>query len=123
MIRRLTTERRQFTRANRVMSVQHRLFKRNGKKINDQWHLSASQNMCINGVLFGSDVPYLVNDIVELRVVMSGVLDIFTGLGRVVRVDKKKLGAFYLIAVCLDSFRKTRTARKKKITKRILPGV
>jgi len=100
------------------MSVQHRLFKRNGKKINDSWHLSATQDMCASGLLFGSDFQYLADDTVELRVVMCGALDIFNGLGRVVRVDKKSLGAFCLVAVCLESSAKTKNLGKKKITRR-----
>jgi len=118
MIRRSVAERRKSLRARRVMSVSHRLFKRNGKKINNPWHLSATQDMCANGLLFGSNVPYQVNDIVELQVVMAGVLDIFNGLGRVVRVDKKSLGAFYLVAVCLESSPKMKNSGKKKITRR-----
>ena len=118
MIRRLTTERRKFIRAKRVLSVQHRLFQRNGKKISDSWHLSATQDMCANGLLFGSNVPYQVSDIVELQVVMAGVLDIFNGLGRVVRVDKKSLGAFYLVAVCLESSPKSKNSGRKKSTRR-----
>jgi hypothetical protein len=98
------------------MSVQHRLFKRNGKKINDSWHLSATQDMCANGLLFGSDFQYLADDTVELRVVMCGALNIFNGRGRVVRVDKKISGAFYLVAVCLES-----SARPKRDSRRKLP--
>jgi len=118
MIRRSAAERRKSLRARRVMSVSHRLFKRNSTKINNPWHLSATQDMCAGGLLFGSNVPYQVNDIVELQVVMAGVLDIFNGFGRVVRVDKKSLGAFYLVAVCLESAQKTKNSGKKKITRR-----
>jgi len=117
MIRRLAPERRKSLRARRVMSVQHRLFKRNGKKISDSWHLSATQDMCANGLLFGSDFQYLADDTVELRVVMAGALDIFNGLGRVVRVDKKISGAFCLVAVCLESSANTKNLGKKKITR------
>lgn len=51
------------------------------------------------GLSFLSDTPYQIDDVLELHVVMSGILDIFKGYGQVVRVEKKETGAFYLIAI------------------------
>jgi len=94
-------ERRQSIRAKRILSIQFRLGK---SKVKDNdtdksWHLSTTYDMSVLGLSFLSEVPYYVDDTLELHVVMSGVLDIFKGYGKVVRVERKESAAFYLIAV------------------------
>ena len=92
-------ERRQAVRAKRILSIQYRLAKSKSKDSDKSWHLSTTYDMSVLGLSFLSEVPYSVDDILELHVVMSGVLDIFKGSGKVVRVDRKESAAFYLIAV------------------------
>lgn len=95
-------ERRKHVRAKRILSIHHRLHKRKGKFQNDtwHWHLSNTHNMSVGGLLFFSDVPYLVGDVIELEVVMSGVLNVFKGFGKVLRVEQKNpRAAYYSIAV------------------------
>ena len=91
-------ERRDSIRAQRIITVRHRLVKRNGRKANSMWQLSTTENMSLSGALFISAIPYHAADVVELQVVMSGVLDIFNGYGKVVRVSRNK-GGYYLIGV------------------------
>ncbi len=79
-------ERRCALRANRVVAIQHRLIKRHSKKLDSSWSLSTTQNMSISGMLFLSDKPYKVGDVVEVSVVMSGIIDIVKGSAQVVRV-------------------------------------
>ena len=99
MIKKIGAERRKFPRAKRVMFVQHRIYRRRGKKIMDKWHISTTENMSITGLLFASDVVYRHKDLIELKIVMSGALDIYSGYGEVVRIDRKKHGAIYYVAV------------------------
>ena len=91
-------KRRGSIRAKRIITVRFRLYKRLGKKVQSMWQLSTTENMSVSGLLFVSAIPFVKDDIVELQVVMSGVLDIFKGYGRVVRVEKQK-GEYYHIAV------------------------
>ena len=102
-------ERRAFVRAKRVLCVNHRL--NQAKKRNDDsaWCLSATHDMSFNGISFYSDCEYKKGDVLELHVLMSGILDIFKGYAEVVRVNKKKNGAYFFIAV--------RLLEKKKATK------
>ncbi len=79
-------ERRKGERVNRVVAVRHRLVKRAGKKDPSEWSLSTTRNMSYSGLLFLSQVPYRKDDIVELQVVMSGIIDIFHGQAQVMRI-------------------------------------
>ena len=92
-------ERRKYIRAKRVLSIQHRLYKRRGKLVKDSWHLSTTENMSVNGLLFSSPVSYHKGDMIELEVVMSGILSVFKGQAKVLRAEERRLGAYYVIAV------------------------
>ena len=92
-------ERRQAIRAKRILSIQFRLAKSKFRDSDKSWHLSTTYDMSVLGLSFLSEVPFSVEDTLELHVVMSGVLDIFKGYGKVVRVERKESAAFYLIAV------------------------
>lgn len=91
-------ERRDSVRAKRIVTVRHRIVEHNGKKVDAMWQLSTTENMSLSGLLFVSAMAYHVGDIIELQVVMSGVLDIFNGYGKVIRTTRNK-GGYYLIAV------------------------
>ncbi len=99
MVKSMVEERRQFVRAKRILSVRHRLHQRKGKQMHEFWYLSTTEDMSLNGLLFTSAMPYQRGDIIEIEIVMSGVLDIFRGYGKVVRVTKKESGAFFKVAV------------------------
>ena len=106
-------ERRQAVRAKRILSIQYRLAKSKFKDCDKSWHLSTTYDMSVLGLSFLSEVPYYVDDSLELNVVMSGVLDIFKGYGKVMRVERKESAAFYLIAVKFVE-NKMVTERKQK---------
>lgn len=91
-------DRRDSVRATRIITVRHRLVKHKGKKRESMWQLSTTENMSLSGLLFVSALPYETNDVVELQVVMSGVLDIFNGFGQVMRSSRNK-GGYYQIGV------------------------
>ena len=112
MVKESGIERRVSVRAKRILSIRHRLHKRNGKIFSDEpWYLSTTENMSASGVLFVSAAKYAAGDIVELHIVMSGILDIFRGYGEVVRTEQKPEAAFYMIAVSYTSLK----PRKRKI--------
>ncbi len=89
-------DRRDSVRVKRIVTVRHRLFKREGKKREDIWQLATTEDMSYSGLLFSSALPYKIEDIVELQVVMSGVLYLFNGYGKVVRMVREKGGTFHV---------------------------
>ena len=109
-------ERRISPRAKRIVTVRHRLFKRNGKKAAVNWMLSTTENMSATGLLFNSPVGYKISDVVEVQVVMSGILDIFNGFGKVVRVETKRGGYFY-IAIHYVGLKPRRRSAKTLVAK------
>ena len=114
-------ERRQYERANRILSIRHRLHKRNGKLFHEPWYFSMTQNMSYNGILFSSSAVYKLDDTLELEVVLSGVLDIFKGYGKVIRVLKKESGVFYSTAVELVDLKINGRNGKKGISSKRHP--
>jgi len=114
MVKQLTAERRKALRARRILSIQYRMVKSRYKDGDTQWHLSTTHDMSLLGLAFLSDVPYAIDDALELHVVMSGILDIYKGYGKVVRVERKTTGAFYLIAVKFVDSRVVKKTRKAK---------
>jgi len=91
-------ERRDSIRAKRIITVRHRLIKHNNRKTDTMWQLATTENMSLSGLLFVSALAYEQGDIVELQVVMSGVLEIFNGFGKVVRATRNK-GGYYKVGV------------------------
>ena len=116
MVKNMIEERRRAIRAERILSIRHRLHERKGKVVDSPWYISITENMSVNGILFNSAAHYQVDDTIEVEVVLSGVLDIFRGYARVVRVKKKKDGAVYSIAVTLIDLKK-RGRRFQEITR------
>ncbi len=98
MVKPKTRERRKFVRARRVLTIEHRLYKRKGILIDGSWNISKTEDMSIVGLLFSSDIAYLRGDIIQLRVVMSGLIDVFHGFGRVIRTEQKKDNYFVAVA-------------------------
>ena len=93
-------ERRQAIRAQRILSIQYRLVKSKLKKDQDtNWHIATTHDMSASGLSFIADLAYHVGDILELHMVMSGVIDIYKGHGQVVRIEERRTGLIYLIAV------------------------
>jgi hypothetical protein len=91
-------ERRDSVRAKRIITVRHKLVKHLNRKASSMWQLAMTENMSLSGLLFVSVIQYQPGDIIELQVVMSGVLDIFNGYGKVIRASRNK-GGYYHIGV------------------------
>jgi hypothetical protein len=91
-------ERRDSVRANRIITVRHRLIRHKSRKTESIWQVATTENMSLGGLLFTSALPYKNGDIIELQVVMSAVLDIFNGYGKVLRVIRNK-GGYHQVAV------------------------
>jgi len=91
-------ERRDSVRIKRIITVRHRLIKHNSRHVNSIWQLATTQNMSLSGLLFVSALAYHAGDIIELQVVMSGILDIFNGFGKVIRASRNK-GGYYNVGV------------------------
>ncbi len=104
-------ERRDSIRAKRIITVRHRLIKHKNRKVNSMWQLSTTENMSLSGALFVSAIPYHPDDIVEMQVVMSGVLDIFNGFGKVIRSSRNKGGYYHVAVKYIDLKAKNRSAK------------
>ncbi len=91
-------DRRDSVRTKRIITVRHKLVRHNNRKVDSMWQLATTENMSISGLLFVSALPYHLGDVIELQVVMSGILDIFNGYGKVVRSSRNKSG-YYHVAV------------------------
>ena len=99
MVKQVTAERRTWVRAKRVLSIQFRFLKGVSHESKHIWHLSTTQDMSVGGLSFYTDREYHAGDVLDVKVVMSGLLDIFNGFAQVVRVEKKRTGAFFLVAI------------------------
>ncbi len=118
MVKQAVRERRNWVRAKRVLSIEFRLKKGSRKGGDSDWHLSTTHDMSLGGLTFFTDIEYRMGDTLELHVVMSGILDIFNGLGKIVRIEKKKSGSYFLVAVRFLSnkltYRKAKAYTSKK---------
>lgn len=99
MVKQSVQERRCWVRAERILCIEFRLIKSKRKDFDKSWGLSMTKDMCAGGIAFYTDREFLPGDILEFRVTMSGILDILKGLAQVVRIERKKTGAFFLVAV------------------------
>ncbi len=111
MVKTSIKERRNFSRAKRVLSIQYRLVNKRIRVQENGWQLSMTEDMSVGGLTFYSDQELRIGDVLELKVAMSGILDIYTGLSKVVRVERKKTGAYYFIAVQYIEDQSTRRAK------------
>lgn len=115
MVKQILEDRRQAIRAQRILSIQYRVVSSKSRSIDKHWHLSTTHDMSATGLSFLSDIVYRIDDVLELHVVMSGVLDVFKGYGQVVRIDKKDTGSFCFVAVkFVQSPRVTPRSRRSK---------
>lgn len=120
MVKQTIDERRQYIRAKHVLSMEYRIVKSRRKTFDDEWHLTTTENMSVGGLAFYSDVDARLEDTLEIKVTMSGILDIYTGYGRVVRYFKKKNAAFAAIGIKFTEKKKTsrRSAKSYDLAKK-----
>ncbi len=99
MIKSKIMERRRWVRAKRVLSVQHKLHRSKTRPPERAWQIALTEDMSYGGLAFETDAVYTVGDILDLKVVMSGVLDIYEGQAEVVRLQQMKNETFFLYGV------------------------
>ena len=113
-------DRRDSIRAVRIVTVKHRRVQHNGHQVDGTWQVSMTENMSVSGLLFVSAFIYEKDDLIELEVVMSGMVDLFKGYGRVIRSTHHK-GDHYHVAVKyvdLKEMPKPKTRSAKRIIKK-----
>lgn len=99
-----TAERRKYPRVARILSIQYRLKKSVYKEADKTtWYNSSTHDMSVDGVAFMTDRSFMVGDILELQVVMSGILSVVSAEGKIVRIEDKKRGK-YLIGMQLKKY-------------------
>lgn len=99
MVKQGVEEKRRWVRAERILCIEFRLVKSKKRNLDKSWGLSMTKDMSAGGIAFYTDREFFLGDILELHVTMSGILNILSGLAEVVRIERKKTGAFYLVAV------------------------
>lgn len=104
MVKTMIKERRGCSRATRILSIEYRLYKSRRQHSDPNWHLSTTEDVSPAGLSFYSDYEYRQGDILDVRVVMSGLLEVFKGQCEVVRAEQKHLGACFFIALRFTSF-------------------
>src|SRR5271155_142781 len=104
-------ERRDSVRAKRIITVRHRLVRHKSRRVDSMWQLATTENMSLSGLLFVSALVYHPGDIIELQVVMSGVLDIFNGFGKVIRSSRNRGGNYQVAVKYVDLRLKRRPAK------------
>jgi len=126
MVKPMIKERRGCSRATRILSIEYRLYKSRRRHSDPNWHLSTTEDVSPAGLSFYSDYEYRPGDILDVRVVMSGLLEVFKGQCEVVRAEQKRLGACFFIALRFTSFgqtvKSTPARRSKRIMKRSCPS-
>lgn len=110
----LSSERRQSVRAKRVLSIQYRRARLKKDSVATDWHLSTTEDMSLDGVSFYSEIEFRAGDKLEIRVVMSGVLDIFNGTAKVVRSQRRDDEEIYFVAVKYNLRKTYQQTRKAK---------
>ncbi len=118
MVKSSNEERRATIRAKRVLSIQYRLSKSRRKKIDKSWHLSTTHDMSLSGLSFYSEIDYKAGETLEVIVVMSGVLQIFKGMGKIIRIEEKTRSSHNLIAINFPDYKRKRTAKNYTATTR-----
>ncbi len=120
MVKPMIKERRCCSRATRILSIEYRLYKSRRQHSDPNWHLSTTEDVSPEGLSFYSDYEYRPGDILDVRVVMSGLLEVFKGQGEVVRAEQKRLGACFFIALRFAGDQKQRTpaTRSKRAVKK-----
>lgn len=113
-------ERRSCSRATRILSIEYRLYKSGRRHSDPNWHLSTTEDVSPEGLSFYSDYEYRPGDILDVRVVMSGLLEVFKGQCEVVRAEQKRLGACFFIALRFagQDAGTSPASRPKRITKK-----
>lgn len=127
MMKQTVQERRCHVRARRVLCIQFKLAKGQRKGADQSWGLSTTQDMSPGGVSFYTEREYCAGDILDLHVIMSGIVDVYRGYGKVVRVARKESGVYFLVAAKFiekqdidKSFRTAyRTVRKSRMPRRV----
>lgn len=105
-------ERRYCPRAKRIMSIEYRLVKTQRKAADKNWHLSITQDMSCNGLTFYSEQELKKGETIDVKVVMSGILEIYNGKCKIIRSERKKTGANFLTAIMF--IKKVSKAPEKK---------
>lgn len=126
MVQQAVYERRYSTRAKRVLGVQFKLVKGQRNDARKDWNLSTTEDMGAGGLSFYTDREFSAGDCLELQVIISGMMDVYTGHARVVRVERMAYGACFLIAVkfiekdeILKPSRTGPSVKKSRVQKRV----
>ncbi len=124
MVKSMIKERRGCSRATRILSIEYRLYKSRRQHSDPNWHLSTTEDVSPEGLSFYSDHEYHLGDILDVRVVMSGLLEVFKGQCEVVRAEQKRLGACFLVALRFadQAAKPTPARRSRRIAKRSYPS-
>ena len=124
MVKSMVKERRSYSRATRILSIEYRLYKSRRQHNDPNWHLSTTEDVSAAGLSFYSDYEYRPGDILDVRVVMSGLLEVFKGQCEVVRAEQKRLGACFLVALRFadQAAKPTPARRSRRIAKRSYPS-
>lgn len=105
-------EQRDGLRAERSLAVRHRLVRQGRKIVDGAWSRSETSNMSVSGLLFVSPVEYKVADRIELEIVLTEMIEIYSGLAEVLRVSHLPGGGYQIAVKYIDDRKRSRPARR-----------
>ena len=111
MVKTATRERRKFERAERVLSIEFRLVSQ-AKSRDHAWRVAMTSDISRGGVSFYTDARLKKGDTIEMKIVMSGMIEIYSGHAQVIRAEKRPSAVYSLIAVILVP----ETTKKNRLT-------
>ncbi len=92
-------ERRRWIRVDHVLNIEYKLVKEKEQQRDTGWYLSTTQDMSAGGLSFLSECKYKKGDLLKVKVVMSGILDIYEGYATVVHIREEKNSGLYLLGI------------------------
>ena len=112
MVKTETRERRKFERAERVLSIEFRLVSQAKSRRDHSWRVAMTSDISRGGVSFYTDARLKEGDRIEMKIVMSGMIEIYSGHAKVTRTEKRPSAVYSLVAVVLIP----ETTKKNRLT-------
>lgn len=106
----MSVENRKSIRAERSFDIRHRLSKQAFKRTIEPWLMSKTKDISSSGASFVSPVSYQRDDVLEIEITTAGVIEVYKGFAKVVRVQEQ-WGSFHIAVMFITQ---DETKKKKR---------
>lgn len=97
----MPAENRKSIRAERSFDIRHRLSKQNRQRVIEPWIMSKTKDISSSGICFASPVLYQKDDILDIEVMTAGIIEVYKGLAKVVRIQEQ-WGHYYTALMFIE---------------------